>query len=373
MHSIFVCKTHILKIGVTISFILCLISDTTVGGGNVGLLFFLEQEILRYPIYLFAFLSLILYVYYNSVLKISKRLFWKIGVCFLLLFMLMHYSVNYGSDDLFRLFILLPFLFLAPIGELEIKRKLSFFLYIAVVVSIILSIYNGITNEGRFVFNSNDPNFSAFYAMLGFMASDKVKNSKTKFLYVIIGLATQSRNFIFFIIIFYSIRYFKKRVCLSAFFDKIKPIYIFILSQMTVILLGAYMLMNTDFDNKNALADGSNKLRFMYTAEGLLYLVSGPEALFQGAGPSYWSVEKGGTGNAGTTGALHNSFLSLLVEKGLIYGFINLFFLFLVVDKNYISENLEFIFSFLIPTLFLGGVFSGLFLFSWCYILSIRK
>ena len=363
-------KKLLLKLGLSISFVLCMISNYTVGE-NAN--FLLEQENIRYIVYFVSFIFLLFFIYCNRELEISKSCFFKtfsgiIGVLLLILF------YNHGVDDLFRLLVLFPFLFIKPIQETKIKKILSFSLYVGVLVSLCLSVYNGIffdgeVHKGRLLTNSNDPNFSAVYAMLGFMASDKINNRKTKFCYLLIGIFTQSRNFILFLISFYVVRWLKCRSAIS----KINPLLSFVLLQIGVVLFGGYMLLRMSFDNQNLLADGSNKLRFTYTAEGIVYLLSGKEAIFNGAGAAYWSTAKGGTGSAGTTGALHNSYLSLMVEKGIIYAIINLCFLFLIVDKNYTLENVEYVYSFLIPTLFLGGMFSGIFLYSWCYILSIRK
>lgn len=367
--EILISKKNILKIGLSISFALCMISNYTVGGNTA---FLLEQENIRYLVYIISFISLISSICIGK-LEITKSYVLKALVGLIGVFVLMFFY-NHGFDDLFRLLILFPFLFIKPIREIEIKKIFSYFLYISVLVSICLSLYNGIffdglIHKGRLLTNSNDPNFSAIYAMLGGMMSDKLNNKTTKFCYWLIGLLTQSRNFLLFLISFYIIRWLKNRSAIS----KVHPLFGFILLQIGVILLGGYMLLKVNFDNQNRLADGSNKLRFMYTAEGIAYLASGKEALFNGAGPAYWSVERGGTGMAGTTGALHNSYLSLMVEKGIIYAVINLCFLFLIVNKNRVLENIEYIYSFLIPTLFLGGMFSGIFLYSWCYILSVRK
>ena len=373
INEMLILKNNILKVGVTISLFLCMISNIIVGGESMGFLYFLDQENIRYLIYLITFLSLFFHVCLNRELIVNKCNILTFAIYILFLFVLIGVSNNQYIDGLFRLLILFPFLFVFPICDFEIKKILSAFLYLALLISFCSSICNGPFFKGRFVTNSNDPNFSAIYALLGFMLSDKLKNKKTKFCYLLIGIATQSRNFILSIIVFYVIRKLRGSMIFDAFFYKFRPLYVFVLLQFFVVLLGWYMLLNMDFDSQNKLADGSNKLRFMYTAEGMVYLTSGKDALLDGAGPGYWSIEKGGTGTAGTTGALHNSFLSLMVEKGVFYALINLLVIFLIVDKNYIRENVEFIYSFLISTLFLGGVFSGVFLFFWCYILSVRK
>ena len=69
MGELVISKKLLLQLGLSISFALCMISNYTVGE-NAN--FLLEQENIRYLVYFVSFVFLLLFIYCNGKLEISK-------------------------------------------------------------------------------------------------------------------------------------------------------------------------------------------------------------------------------------------------------------------------------------------------------------
>ncbi len=358
-----------------VSFFICIISIFTMGYENTTVLAFLEQKNVRYVAFAIAMLVLIADVYYRPVWAMSGPQYLLGSSLILLLTSVFVISDKHGISDILRLVILFPFMRVNEVDGRFLRIRFGQYLYLVPILMMCYSVYFGVFHQGRYIFSSNDPNFSAVYIMMGFMMADKLALRPLQVIFVVMGLMTGSRNFILFIFVFYFVRHTQGFLVLRVLYERINPLIVFLLMQLFVVLLGSYMLLCVNFNGGRSLAglaDGSNYLRFLYTDQGLDYLHNEKEAIWEGAGAKYWSVEKGGTGAAGTKGSVHNSYLSLMVEKGIVYGVLNLFVIFMVVNRSR-QRGYEYIYPFLVVTLFLGGLFSGVYLFMWAFVLSVDK
>ena len=133
---------------------------------------------------------------------------------------------------------------------------------------------------------------------------------------------TFSRNFILAILVFYIIRRLKQNTFIKKLLLKIRLFPFFIITNITLSLIGfAIISLFEPVSGRGgvSLNDGSNRLRFTYAVEGVLYSISGREALLLGAGDKYWPASKGGTGKAEISGRVHNSFLDCIANKRLLF------------------------------------------------------
>jgi hypothetical protein len=367
-------QRNILSVGTTVCFIISLASAYYINDVICPIIFY-DFEYLKYLIYVILFFSLFLYIIYYYKETLGKNGIVLLLFCFLLLGGL-SYERNYiDLVGFFKLFLLTPFLFLKN-GKNTGKYLNKFVFVFLIFNSIFLSFIGGITDIDsiRFIFNSNDPNFSAIYLLFGFMICDKLKYNWLKCSYMVLGLTTGSRNFILAILVFYIIRNIKNIKMISFLLKKIKPLYVFLIMEIVVIFLGMWFISSVDIstdEGTRALNDGSNRARFTYSTLGFLFLISGGKKAFvDGAGARYWET---GTVDSLMVRGVHNSFLGLFVEKGIIMGSIILLFLFFIVHSYYREENYEYIYAFLVASLFLGSLTANVFLFCWCYILAVRK
>jgi hypothetical protein len=368
-------QKDILAVGTTICFIISLASAYYINGENFPIVFF-DITYLKYLIYVILLSALFLYLFYCYKREVNLKGIILFIFCLLLLIGL-SYERNYiDTSDYFKLVLVTPFLFLDK--GINIKKYLkSFFFCLLLVNSIFLSLVGGIFDgdSDRFIFNSNDPNFSAIYLLFEFMICDKLKYNWLKYLFILFGLSTGSRNFILAILVFYVIRRIKNIKIIFFLLKTIKPLYVFIVLEMLVIFFGIWFIFSVDIsagrgDSRN-LADGSNRARFTYNTLGFLFLISGDKnSIVNGAGARYWET---GSVDPLMNRGIHNSFLGLFVEKGIIAGSINILFLFFIVHLYHRKENYEYIYAFLVASLFVGSLTANVFLFCWFYILAVKE
>jgi hypothetical protein len=283
-----------------------------------------------------------------------------------------------------RVIIFFPFIF-GP-KEIDAKRymKRSYFSLI-IFISLLSSFLQGTffydihksRLTTRMIFNSNDPNYSALYFFLCFLLSYKLRYSGLKYIFLFLGLLTQSRNFILGIMVFYIIGYFESIPFFQKIFSKVKPIFVLVFFQIAVLLFGAWFInvAKSESDRDTfSLQDDSNIARFTFSAQSLLFLSSGTRmAVIDGAGEEYWQRGNGkGTAKI-IWGPAHNSFLGLFVEKGIIFSIINCILLFVIMNQYTRVSNYKYIYSYLFMSLFLGGFTMGYNLLCFYYILSIKN
>jgi hypothetical protein len=372
-------QKDILSAGATVCFIISLASAFYINDERCPI-FFLDVEYLKYLIYGILLSSLYLYSIYGYKRRIEIKGIAVFIFCLLLLIVLSYMRNYLDMVDFLKLLLLVPFILLGKEADLRKYLKKTYFVFL-IENSIFLSLVGGIVDSGtkesgvRFIFNSNDPNFSAIYFLFGFMICSKLKYKWFKYLFILLGLSTGSRNFILAILVFYIIRYIKGIKVFSFVLKKIKPLYVFLFMEMLVIFIGIWFIFSVDISagrNSAGLNDGSNKARFTYNTLGLVFLVSGGRKSFiDGAGAGYWET---GAVHPLMNRGIHNSFLGYFVSNGIIAGSITLFFLFFVVHSCFHrKDNYEYIYAFLTATLFLGSLASNVFLFCWCYILAVKE
>jgi hypothetical protein len=229
--------------------------------------------------------------------------------------------------------------------------------------------------SSRFIFNSSDPNFSAIYLLLGFMICNKL-GYKIKYVFLLMGILTFSRNFLLGILVFYFIKHIKKLKLFSDLLMHLHPFFVLIVIQIVLLALNAWFLSSVEIkigreSTYSSLNDTSNQLRFIANMDALNYLISGgKDAFINGAGDIYW--DKTGSSSSVSARPMHNSFLGEYVRLGIIYGLINCIVLFSFVKQHYREENYEYVYTYLVVSLFLGSLFGNVFLYCWCYILIVK-
>ena len=61
---------------------------------------------------------------------------------------------------------------------------------------LLFSLLYGVREDGRLVYNSYDPNYSAIYVLFAFLMAQKMGEKTFSILFLILGILTFSRNFI---------------------------------------------------------------------------------------------------------------------------------------------------------------------------------
>ena len=344
---------------------------------------FLDIYYLRHFIFGMLLLGLVIYIIYtfNCSVYLNKTGLVFFLVCTIALLLLFFFRDSINISDFLRFVVLFPFLFIQQ--GIDVKKKLKkIYVWLIICNSIFLSftqgfIFNDYWNEAhRFIFNSNDPNFSAIYLLLGFMVCYKLGYKFPKYIFFLMGALTQSRNFILGIIVFYLIKYTENNPFVLMIFGRIKPIFMLIIMQVAIILFGYWYIVSVEprYGRETLfLNDASNFARFTFSTQGFFFLASGSKmAIVDGAGERYWARELEGKKTVNIEGTVHNSFLDLFVSKGIIYGILNIIILFVIVDKYRTSKNYKYIYTYLVMSLFLSGLTSGFFLLNWLYILAIK-
>ena len=372
-------KQNNVLVGVlTLCFMLSMLSfqNTT---GIMPTLFYFNIYYFRHLIQGLPFLALVIYMTCNrnSDIYINKKTFYIYILCIILLFFLTFFRTSINIFDIFRIVVLFPFLFIKQ--GISFKYSIKYYIWLIIINSVFLSFTQGFFffDTSRFIFNSNDPNFSAVYSLLGFMICYKLNYKTQKNIFLLMGILTQSRNFFLGIIVFYLIKYMSNLSYFSMILKKIKPMFALVIMQIAIILFGFWYIVNVEpFVGRETLAvnDFSNYIRFTLSTQGVMFLITGSRmAVVDGAGERYWSKAVGGKGSLDMAGGVHNSFLDLLVTRGLIYGIINIIVIFAIVHRYYTTKNYKYIYSYLTMSLFLGGLASGPFLLCWVYILTVKE
>lgn len=335
---------------------------------------FLEQSYIRFLVYGISFLFLILFLIHNGI-YLRKRVFYTLLLVLGAIVALQLYRSFFDVNDFFKILILLPFLFIERVNVSDLRNRKLFFAGVFAFF-LLFSLLYGAREDGRLVYNFYDPNYSAIYVLFAFLMAQKMGEKTFSILFLILGILTFSRNFILAILVFYIIRRLKQNTFIKKLLLKIRLFPFFIITNITLSLIGfAIISLFEPVSGRGgvSLNDGSNRLRFTYAVEGVLYSISGREALLLGAGDKYWPASKGGTGKAEISGRVHNSFLDCIAIKGTIYTLIYVFFIFSIVKEKYQDDNYEYVFSFLFAMFFLGDLLGGLYVYCWCFILSLQR
>jgi hypothetical protein len=362
-------EKNILTLVLSELFLLSMVSNYYISNQK-STIFFLSNDVLQYLIYSVAFFSFFIYLMNTGVYLKQKTL-----ILFLIFFLLTIVLFLIRNDKKVSIFIrligLCPFLFIINHIRAEVFIKRYHF-YLIIFFSIFYSVLGGSTFSGgrRFIFNSNDPNFSSVYFLLGFMICNKL-NYKVKYVFILLGILTFSRNFLLGILVFYFIKYIKQYKYFSTILKRIHPFIFFIVMQVVVLAFGAWFLLNVEIkpgreEMYSSLNDNSNQFRFLASSFALEYLLTGGrDAFINGTGDDI----KGGLSGY----VPHNSYLGLFVRMGILYGLINCIVLFAFIKQNNRPENYEYIYSYLVTSIFLGALDGNIFLFCWCYILIVKS
>ena len=335
-----------------ISFALLMMSIISSSKNNL-LVVILGSDYFRFISCFFAFFSLLINVSYNK-MKVN---IYPFVLLLLMIFVLQMYRCRFDFDDIAKVVMLAPFLLLNRVEtkSLPYKKSLGVFLFILYVIYGFM-----MHNEKlglRLNYSSSDPNMSAIIVLIAFMFASKVNSRFLEVFFAILGLLTQSRNFMLAIFVFYLVKFLKKNNLCCFLLRKIKIIPFYVVLNITFTLFISFFILSMDKASGRdtfSLNDGSNRLRFLYALEGLDYV---DDVIVDGAGYAYWPVSKDGTGLAEVSGRVHNSLIDLIIIKGVFYSLIYLILFSYYFKYKYVYYNYEYVFSYFVASFFVGVQF----------------
>jgi hypothetical protein len=281
---------------------------------------------------------------------------------FLLLFMLVF--INFSYSKLVSS-VTLILIYIIKKRKTNINKKFIKTLYWISLVSIAVQLltyrYHGYTT--RIVLSPIDPNISGHFMLLYFYFSNKNKF----YLGIILSLLCiplfLSRNYFLAIIIFYLIKVLK--VKLDKIMKKIRFEHLFIILNLSLIFLSFFWIKeigtqeNFFYKSKELLRliDNSNYMRFFANYRVINYFINDLYLFLFGFGNNFEAFFL--KPNEWWTVLPHSSFIYFIAKNGFLFSSLYFFSLSKYINKFFTYKNYEYIYSYLIFSLFLYGAFSG--------------
>jgi hypothetical protein len=333
--------------------------------------FIIPQTALYFLSFFFFFL---IFAYYN---KVSLMRYEHIFLVLLLLvsFFALIISSNNIFFDFIYYFIIIVYLNLSNNNKVSYSESdLRPILYFA-IVSILIQLSLG-SESGRIVLSISDPNFSGLFLLLFFFFSNSINSRIGVIFSVIAGLMLLSRNFFFSIILFYLIRIIK--IFFPRFFSSrlIAPTNILIFSVFFIIFLSNFWILNIIVENDyietffrlfSGFFDSSNFGRFNANISSInFYFFNFPSSIF-----GYSNIDVN-FNILGLRVLPHNSFLYSLISNGLLFSILGLFLVFRYFDRLFSIKNVEFFATYIFFSMFLHGLYSGIFLLIFSLIVQLK-
>ena len=192
--------------------------------------------------------------------------------------------------------------------------------------------------------------------------------------FLILGILTLSRNFLLAIFILYLFSFIKRTSILNKL---LKVNFVTILILFNIIVLGiSYGYKYIDFSEGSGqdtsrltnVADESNAIRFQVNRNVIEELFSSTQNFIFGLGSDYPVNKDYSIGYKS-----HNGFIDFLGMYGFVYTLLYLMLLYLIVNKDKNFQNIEYVYSYAIFSLFLPGLLGGVYLILFLFILRFKS
>lgn len=327
---------------------------------------------IKFFVYTLLFISFAIFL---SIEKIKKEEIILISIIFILMYIFLMIESFFTKIEL-KLFIkpilILPFFFYS-IFDTKYRKEIFSMLLIFLVFTFIYSTRQDFFIGNRFVSNSDNSSIVALYLLFAFYLARKINSKILMYLFLLLGIFTLSRNFILAILVLYTFSYLKQIKKISKL---IKINFVTLLVILTIVLVSfSFSVKNINF-NEGAnfsysrltdVLDESNYIRFKINRDVIYHLFSSSENFLFGLGEDYPRNEK-----YNINYKAHSGLLDFLTMYGFIYSSLMLSVLYLIIKSSVNHQNIEYIYSYCIFSLFLPGAFSGVYLILFLFTLKIK-
>lgn len=367
-NSLFVYEKKDISIKILLfSILLILISNTFVESS------FLFVENIKNIIYILVFISCAIYL---SVEKIRKENIVLISIIFVLIYTFLYIESFFTQIELelyIKPILILPFFFYTFYND-KYKKEIFTILLIFLVFTFIYSQMQGFFRGNRLSSSSIDPNTSGLYILFAFYLARKINSKILMFIFLILGILTLSRNFILAIVCLYIFNYLKQIKSILKFL-KINFVILLILLNIFLVSFSFFVKylefsQETTWNNNRLFVvfDESNDIRFKINRDVIENLFTSNENFLFGLGSDYPANEK-----YDINYKAHSGLLDFLTMYGFIYTSLYLTLLYYIIKNTVTYENIEYVYSYSIFSLFLPGAFGGIYLIILLFILNFQK
>jgi hypothetical protein len=265
-------------------------------------------------------------------------------------------------------FVLLALLIILNFNSNRILLRSRFNSFIFLGFLILLSFLTQVLgSDSRFQLNINDPNFSSLYLLLLLFFFYKI-DFKIGYIFIVMYfLLFLSRNFLLSAFIFLFLN-FISIIFRSNQFHTFPKFLFFIMANTFVIFLSFYWINYVSIKEFEyltgierllaSLNDASNFGRFLNNTRAISYILNNLNTVFfSGLGDFESNIA-----DLGLNQVPHNSLLYLILNFGIVQGFLIIGLLFQIYSKNNNVKNSIILISYITFSLFLHGLFSPFFL-----------
>jgi hypothetical protein len=298
---------------------------------------FKRQDIFLYGLLSLIFLAIIIQLTTETGIVVYSQIIF-IFLAFLLLSTSKKLVINLNRDEA---------IFLLLIGILFFSFQFIFYDYF-----------------GSPVLAIGDPNFSAYYILLFFFLSQKIKTKIGIFFCILSAYFLLSRNLIFSMFFFYLTYYMRPHIW--EFIRKFNVNFFYLTITSLVMALAIPFLFTfsnepegvRDVTRLFTVLDASNKDRFEINSLVIKAFIYDPYQFIFGFGANYpnFMIFNGKV--------VHNSFIEVLLTFGVFYSFIYFIILSELIKNIFTQDNVPYIISYIFFLSFLhGGFYSFGFLF----------
>ncbi|WP_170000230.1 hypothetical protein [Campylobacter sp. RM9328] len=353
--------------------LLALISNTFVESS------FLFVENIKNIIYILLLISFGVYLFAE---KIKKEKVVLISIIFILIYTVLYIESFFTQIEL-KLYIkpilIVPFLFFTFDSDKYNKQIFTILLIFLVFTFIYFEIQYinkmGFCFTNRFSSNSIDPNITGLYILFAFYLSRKINSKILMSIFLILGILTLSRNFILAILCLYALNYLKQ---IKSIYKLLKINFVTLLILLNIFLVSfSFFVKNINFTEVSSftysriteLFDESNYIRFKINRDAMEKLFASNKNFLFGLGSDYASNEK-----YDIKYKVHSGLLDFLTMYGFIYTLLFLLLLYYIAKNTLTYENLEYIYSYAVFSLFLPGTLGGwIYLILFIFILKLQE
>lgn len=335
-------------------------------------------------------LAMFIFFHINTDIKIPANITYTLPillVCYILSIFFWTYSQFYTVVSFIILYCMYIWVRNAHI-DLVSKKQFDWFYYLMFIIIVYNIILNKLQGNIEIIFDFiGDKNYTGILVYLLFLYSNKNKRKMGVLLGILYALfLSESRSMLLLISLFYFIRIFKnifKKI--NKYIRKIRLFSFFLILFIAVLIFSYYWVFIVSSGGveayRTSLNDGSNRIRFVSNINSYMLLTKPKQTLIWGYGSDILQFLGVDSDNYLEHTKLlgvrivqpHNSPLNILLRMGIIPGVIYMYILSKMLDQLNTDENMEYIFPYIINSMFMHSLFSLKWLTFWILILLIPE
>ncbi|PPK46363.1 hypothetical protein [Clostridium algidicarnis] len=311
-----------------------------------------------------------------------------LALVYIMILLISQYSKMYITQNLAFLMVIIYYFYRDNLKLDESKKTIiSDSVYWGMCLSLLFQFYICIRNgEDLHLITTWDDNYSGIIIFLFFLFNYKNNKKFGKLITILYIVYLKSRGFVLMIVLFYIIKIFK------SFIDKAKNMFflnkifkIFIIMIVFIYFFSILWVYNISTSNlkpyKQGINDTSNRIRFLANVRVFDLIKENKSLIMYGYDNDLKKVL--GINSEDTAEhqhfndmrlvQTHNTILSIIIKTGILFSVLYLLIVSKIIDKYYVKENIEYIFPYLINSMYMHSLLNTSFLVFWVLILHIPQ